>query len=781
MKYRSRRPFVRSAVVLWAVLTCTHVSAGAQAPSARSSQSLLLSVVVNGVPRPSLHEVQLEGDRLVVAPETLRELGVRQPAAARGNRVILGDVPGWQVDYRVERQVLHLAVPPSDLDGLRLRLTAGLQHEAVPDPRLRVPGTLLNYDLFVQRTGATTSLSAQLEARALAAGPGVASQALVARSLRGPSGSSVEVVRLHSNWRMDLPELPATVALGDTLTSSLAWARPMRIAGIQVGRDLGLQPYRSTSPLLSLGGEAALPSTVELLINGVRQLSQPVQPGVFQVDAVPSVTGSGSAQLLVTDANGRVQRTQVDFYAVPGMLAQGLWEGAIEWGYPRYRFGIASNDYASQPATVATGRYGLHDDVTMEGRAEVAAGVSMLGAGAQLRLPAGAGLMNLSAARSSGPDGEGWQRSIGHQFVNRLASMSLSMVERSPGYRDAAAAFDGPPARSQASAGFGVRTPVGHLSVGWVSQKDRLLDGSLMSVSVLRQLPSGVTLRIAALETRSSAARSRSLTFSMSMPLAGGHATASVERASRREGASMEFTRNPASDAGGVGYRLQAVRENGRSGADAQVTWLNEAGQWFAGASQRTETHVHAGGSGALLIMDGRLRSLPRATDGFAVVSTSGVPDVTVRLENRPVGRTDGRGTLVVPRLNAYQRNRLSIDTEDLPAEYRVDEVVTQAVPARGSGVAVRFGVRRVNPVQFTLTDRRGQPVAAGTPLRILDASGSEERTVVGRDGFVYIEHDGPWPLTLHAEPTGVPCLAVLATGNLPAGPGDGRPSLPCQ
>ena len=61
-----------------------------------------------------------------------------------------------------------------------------------------------------------------------------------------------------------------------------------------------------------------------------------------------------------------------------------------------------------------------------------------------------------------------------------------------------------------------------------------------------------------------------------------------------------------------------------------------------------------------------------RVYDAFALVSTDGIGEVPVMLENRRVGQTDARGFLLVTALNAWQDNDLSIDPLVLPADVHV-------------------------------------------------------------------------------------------------------------
>jgi len=94
------------------------------------------------------------------------------------------------------------------------------------------------------------------------------------------------------------------------------------------------------------------------------------------------------------------------------------------------------------------------------------------------------------------------------------------------------------------------------------------------------------------------------------------------------------------------------------------------------------------------VLTGGGLFVSPRIDDAFAVVDT-GVPGVGVSLENRPVGKTDSSGLLMVPGLRAYETNRLTIDPDDLPPGADVATLARDTAPRNRH----RARVRRIRPL----------------------------------------------------------------------------------
>lgn len=108
--------------------------------------------------------------------------------------------------------------------------------------------------------------------------------------------------------------------------------------------------------------------------------------------------------------------------------------------------------------------------------------------------------------------------------------------------------------------------------------------------------------------------------------------------------------------------------------------------------------------------MGGGLFAAREINNGFAVVSTDGVPDVPVKLQNNLIGRSDDRGLLLVTPLNSYQKNLISIDPMDLPANMRIARVEANATPADRSGALVSFGITPYAPRRsFSSTIRVSQ------------------------------------------------------------------------
>ncbi len=82
------------------------------------------------------------------------------------------------------------------------------------------------------------------------------------------SRSRRQLARLDTAWTRDFPDRMATLRVGDSFSSPGGWGRAVRFGGVQFGTNFSTQPMLVTTPLLAAHGEAVVPSTVDVFVNG---------------------------------------------------------------------------------------------------------------------------------------------------------------------------------------------------------------------------------------------------------------------------------------------------------------------------------------------------------------------------------------------------------------------------------------------------------------------------------------------------------------------------------
>ncbi|KAA0911469.1 fimbria/pilus outer membrane usher protein [Pusillimonas sp. ANT_WB101] len=707
----------------------------AGSPKIPSSIDLYIDVYVNQTPR-GIYPFTFRESELWVLPKVLKDIGIRSMQE--------GDVPvringldGITARYDEEYQRLFVE---GSMENLALPLTtAGLQ-DAEYTPASASPGALLNYDLYgMRQSDHVSSLSLFSEIRAFA-GNTVASSTSLVQSLHGvPQYSGVNTVRLDTSVSTSLQKSMLTFTAGDTYTRSLNWTRSTRIGGIQFGRNFNLQPYRITTPLPELFGSATVPSDIELFVNGLKQYSGQVPAGPFQLNAMPGISGAGNAQIVMTDALGRMQTLDFSLYDTQRLLKQGLTDWSVELGAVRKQYGLKSFSYGSDPAVSGTLRHGLSQTFTAETHFESTRGLVNAGLGG-VWAPGQLGVFSGSLTSSRYEHRQGTQWSAGYDWSGSSLNAGINALGSNDNYRDVPSLYDAKNIRSQMRAHMGFSHPVlGNTGLSYLKLQyqgeEALRYGNLFWFKSLGQRAS-LSLNVNQnLDRR----RDRSVYLGLTISLDGDISmSAGAQRDGDTNALTLDANKTTPSE-GGWGWRVNARNADQQSGGQGQAEYMGRYGRATAGAlSVGDLRQVYGGATGAVVFMGGQTFASRRVDDGFAVVSTSGVADVPVLVGNRPVGLTNDMGYLLVTPIHAYQRNKIGIDALSLPADFHIDKVTANSTPTFGAGTMVRFEIKQVRAASITVHGPDGTPLPVGSPVRALKTG---EVSMVGFDGLVYLEN----------------------------------------
>ncbi|MBN8887082.1 MAG: fimbrial biogenesis outer membrane usher protein [Rudaea sp.] len=697
--------------------------------------SLYLEVTVNGADK-GLGRFSEHDGAIYASAAALRSLGFTLPSGA-GDPLRVDSLAGVKTKYDAGRQALSIDAPLGLLDLPSTVLNA--QQNSVPRVTTS-PGALLNYDLYgtIGEHGAA-GVNAFTELRAFDRFGVLSFTSLAQATHDDVGGWTNNYRRLDTTWTTSFPEQMLSLRIGDTITDALSWSRATRIGGIQFGTDFALQPYRITAPLPAFFGSAALPSDVQLYINGVKQYSGQVPAGPFQLNAVPNVNGVGNAQIVVTDALGRATTLNFSMYNTQQLLAQGLSDWSVELGAVRENYGLSSFDYAGKPMASGTWRYGFSNSFTAEAHAETSDGLSNAGAGGSVAIGS-FGVVSAAYARSDYHGSAGSLVSLNYDWRSDIYYLNLGGTRTSGNYRDVASLSGSPPPRISAHAQGGLNTAdFGSFSVGYLHLREIGKPASrYANASWFKAVGSNASLGLS-LNQNLDTSKDRSVFFSFSFALGGNTSVSTgLSRDNGRDAAVVSASRSTPME-GGIGWRASLSAGEGRNGGQAELDYLGGAGRYSVGVSALGDSrYAYADVTGSLVFMDGHLFAARHIDDAFAVVSTDGIADVPVKLENRVLGKTDTNGLMLITPLNAYQNNQLAIDPMNLPADVRIDRVKTFATPGDRSGTLVRFGITPIRAATIVLVDAAGKPLALGSEVRLAGQTG--DAALVGYDGIVYLD-----------------------------------------
>lgn len=720
-----------------------------------ATRMLYLDLVLDGATVRTLVRVQARDNTLWIAPADLIAAGLALPPAMAADMAApmdLSTIPGLDYDFDSARQQLTL-YPANDLRPLQ-RL--GPQPAATVRAN-RGSGLVLDWDAYGEAFGTRRNASVALASRWF----GRFGTVMYTGVNHAGNGSENGFHRLDSHWRLSDPDRMWTWHAGDYVSSGFDWTRPVRMAGLQWRRDFGVRPDLVTQPIPRLEGDATLPSSVELFVDGVRQFDADIAPGPFVLSQAPRVVGAGRAVVVVTDALGRRTETNVPLYVDHQRLARGLTDFSLEVGALRRGYGTAQDRYDPGISASGSWRHGFRDDLTVEGHGEMGPGLSNGGIGLAWAPGGRAGLVTAAVSRSTG-DSAGHQRALGYQWLGPALGVDLKSQRTSAGYRDLGSMEGGmAPLRAQDRALLWAKVPGGTVSLTWLRFRTHDVPaGRILGIGVTHSVGRAT---FTANVFRNDKARS-GLAMTLSLPLGDGrHAAAALDGRDGRDSASIAVRRTPAYE-GGWGWDARISHDgSGQLGAARR----GEHGEGAFGIERRgTATGGFAEGNGSLVLMGGQIFASRRIHDAFAVVSTAGLPDVPVLFENRVVGHTDASGHLLLADLRGWQQNRIGIDPDALPADISVPLVERLVTPADRSGVSVPFPVTRTRRVVVRLRQADGSPVAAGTRVQRVDGS----HAIVGFDGELWLE---PSDVDQHVHWTqaGRGCTALVRQQGTPTGP----------
>ncbi|MBK5542357.1 fimbrial biogenesis outer membrane usher protein [Pseudomonas sp. TH05] len=707
---------------------------------------LYLELVVNQLNTGQVVPVQQRAGHFLVPVSVLRASGMKLPETLP-DEIDLDSLPGLHSEYDSQGQRLLLNVPanwlPEQWVGSR---------QAYPQTEARTSfGGLLNYDLYLNDTDdAGTYLAAWNEVRLFDSWGTLSNTGQYRRTLSGAGNGTLNngYRRYDTTWRYSDDVRMLTYEAGDLVSGALPWSNSVRLGGVQLSRDFGVRPDLVTYPLPQFAGEAAVPSSVDLFINGYKSSSADLQPGPYTLTNIPFINGAGEAVVVTTDALGRQVSTTVPFYVTSTLLQKGLTDFSVAAGTLRRDYTV--RDFGYGPGvTSGSLRYGLSDSLTLESHAEASDSLTLGGVGGNLRL-GNFGVLNTALSQSRFDGDGGQQLSFGYQYSSQRYSLAYQRMQRHDRYADLTVVDSPYASLSQRSEQVTLSLNLeryGSLGAGYFDV--RAADDSrtrLLNLTWSKSLWGNSSFYLSANREIGDSDWAMQAQLVIPFDLRGSLSIGNERSKAGENRQRVNYSRSVPSE-GGVGFNLGYAHGDGPAYRQADLTWRLQSVQLQAGVYGSSEAQSRwADASGSLVWMDRQVFAANRIDDAFVVVSTDGYRDIPVRYENQLVGQTDKNGHLLVPWSSAYYRGKYEIDPLNLPANVQSPNVEQRIAVRRGSGYLLEFPLSRIIAASVVLVDARQQELPLGSSVQH-EQSGTW--AVVGWDGLVYLENLAPQN-TLH-------------------------------
>jgi outer membrane usher protein len=689
---------------------------------AAHGEEILVAIDVNGQPASDGELIDRDGDHLSIPLELARRLRLRLPANP-GARIMLTDLPGVRVRLDTLSQTLHLDIDPQALE----RTEIGGFLTSRPYDQTNVTGLFGNYTMLLEG-GDGDGLATGLFDLGLFSPLGTTTTDLSASSATG-------LIRLQSHFEREL-EGGDTLTVGDGFLFPGAIGQAFPYAGVGYTSRTSANGGRATTPVQSILGQAALPSTVDVYVNNALQSRQTIDAGPFAVQDLPTVTGQGEVRVVVRDVLGREQVITRSFYGSTRLLAPDAEEYGYQMGFLRENYGVTSFDYA-EPFAAGTWRRGITSGVTTELHAEASTRRQVVGGQNSVSIGS-VGVVHLGGAVSEGFGRSGQLLTAG--IDSQFGPLSLGVSTELAGGHFTELGYDGERTQRESSAA--------HASLDLGTKGS--IDLSLLRFRIERQSPSmtvaaGYSLSVANfafLEFSLSDNLSRHDVgglLTLSIPLGGGAtASASTTRSGGKWQSELQANM-PIQNDRGLGYD-GTVQTGVNDREEAGVSYRNDLSDLTAHVGAYNGAGVaRVTASGAVEWIGGQVFASRQTNGGFALVDT-GEPGIRVTLDNQPQGTTDADGQVFVPRLRTGEINRVAINPEDVPLDAVLPDTEHEIVPRGATGYVVRFPVRHQRSATATLAGADGKPLPSATPFRLRHADGSTGNvSVVGHEGVIYL------------------------------------------
>ncbi|OMG70981.1 fimbria/pilus outer membrane usher protein [Burkholderia ubonensis] len=734
-------------------------------PAAARSGTLYLELVINALPTGRIVPVRYHDGAYYVRAGDLTQASVR--TGAEPDRMIdLARLDGVEVEYDSAAQQLRLTVPADWLPAQ----TIGAARRYDRTPAAVSPGLLFNYDVYTSLpTHGAGYTSVWTEQRLFGTWGAVANTGVYRKSHGAGSGGPGDnrLLRYDTTWSDSDQERMLTFTAGDLVTGALSWTSAVRLGGISAARDFKVRPDVVTYPLPQFSGQAAVPTAVDLFINGSKTATGQANPGPFTLNDVPFINGAGEATVVTTDALGRQVATTVPFYVANTLLRKGLADYSLSIGALRRDYGVRAFSYGKLAVSGAA-RYGLTPYLTLEGHVEGGERLGLGGLGFNLGVGM-FGILNFAATQSRLAGASGRQYAFGYSYASRRFSVALQRIQRTGGFRDLSV-YDLPPdvgyrlvrGSTQVTGALNLGAIGGTLGAGYFDVHGG--DGShtrIANLSYTRALFERATLYASVNKTIGE--RGIAAQLQLIVALGGrGVVTASASRDERggRTG-RVQYSRSVPSD-GGLGWNLAYAGGESRY-RQADLTWRNRYFQvqgGMAGAGARQGDMRWGDVQGSVVLMDGAVLPVNRIDDAFVLIDTQGQKGIPVRYENQLIGSTDGGGHLLVPWSPSYYAAKYEIDPLGLPSNVRVPTVERRVAVRQRAGALVTFPVERIVSASIVLADAQGRPLKVGS--RVMHRE-SGRTALVGWHGETYFEGLSPVNHLSVALPGGRQCNATFS------------------
>lgn len=717
-----------------------------------AAENLVVNITANSVSKGDFFVIRNERDEFFVKAADFPAIGIQLPAGLGIDMAGEGYVPlktlsGLSVTFDEEKLSLILVAPVKLLPKTIMDMSsASPSREGVYSPKEN--SAFLNYAInYIYNNPDGFQSFTLVDKLGLRSGEFF----FITDSQYTKTESSSDFIRLMSSLTYERPKDLQWITFGDMFASSGNLGSTINIGGIGISKAYQMDPYLIRQPTLNLTGTAALPSQVDIYVDGVLTGRERVSPGQFQMSNLNYYGGSRNVELVVRDAFGNEQRFHYPAYFTSDLLKQGLHDYSYNFGLLRQQYGVQSNVY-SKPAFSVFHRYGVTDYWTIGARGEAADDIYNGGIQTSYLIPQ-AGVVTLDFAGSSASFGTGWAMSFSHSYQKGRFGSNLLFTKYTEDYATIDSSLLTEKFNYVAGCGVSYTTENwGAISLGY-SEQNTYNAGSrqVASASYTYNLTKSLTLGITTQAVRDATPGTDyqilvSLNFYSPKNIQvsaqyqatrdGNTETVQVikyQPTGEGWGYNALLTKNVSSSSGTTELFNPHVQYNGPYGTYTLDSYFQRG--------DISSDSYNLGAAGALVYTEGFFGLTRPVNDSFSFVMVDKLPGVAVNVNNEEIGKTDSSGRIIIPTMRSYNVNQINFEANNVPMDYNISGVNTNVLPSLWSGSCINFDVTKVQAVTgFIFVSQKGKIIPLEFYEVTMIVNGKEFKFPTGRGGEFYFE-----------------------------------------
>lgn len=568
------------------------------------------------------------------------------------------------------------------------------------------------------------------------------------------TGNGLEFHRSQTRWTRFDPVHHNVLSIGEATADGSWLGNSTPYAGVHWASDFTTDPAYEARGLPSVSGIASSPSTLEVYVDNVLELTRDVPEGPFTVRDLPASAAHSDIVMVLTDGSGnrtvQVVRPSYDLQ----FLSRGKSTYTMDAGIGRKYVNEKRTDY-SGAVFMGTFRYGFSDNVTGEAYTESIANENFADVGADVQLGA-----NQTFAFRVG--GGNRRHSSEYRFDLALGKFTFKEDFRFNSLRSQplpAETFDNAVSEISETSELGISLN-GNWTAGLRFNRSRSNQGSNSSM-----LSGRIGYRAGPFELSFSPfydfiERLPSGNIEVGLRLSDIHRVRlkSDVAPSGETSAALEYRKDSANPSDPLSWAAQLSANRSQDRQFSIADDLKWASANFAWQQQYQSNLYEPQLQGALALFGGHFYALRTIgeSDSIGVVHLPGLKNVPITVNGADVGRTNSRGNLLVQSLSPYRDNVVGVSEQDLPLGVNIANPL-HVVPAAVSPVSLTFHVLSRGGFTLNVVDETGTPLAAGSKL-----VGSSRNYTIGYDGRAYITGLPAGPQQLSSSANGVPCVVQI-------------------